>query len=399
MTNRDLAVVVVAAGLGTRLGADKPKAFVELGGKPLLWHALKNLHQIDALEQVIVAVPAGYESEANTIMNSALAGLGVIVNAVSGGDTRQQSIANALEFIDPEIEIVLVHDAARALAPNTLFNRVAAEVRRSGLGVVPVLKIADTVKRIDGEVVRETIDRNVLRIAQTPQGFKATDLLAAYASAKTEFTDDAALVQAHGIQVDAIEGDEVAFKITTAQDLVAAQLRLDALANSGDAKKLRTGIGTDVHRFSRNKNKPLYLGTLLLTNERGLDGHSDGDAVSHAIVDALLSAAGLGDIGSNFGVDRPEFAGANGKVFIEATLELLNAKGFAVRNVAVQIIGNRPKIAPIRALIENTLTQIVGAPVTIGATTTDGLGFLGNSKGVAAVATALIQSTEGRLAS
>lgn len=399
MTNRDLAVVVVAAGLGTRLGADKPKAFVELDGKPLLWHALKNLHQIDALEQVIVAVPAGYESEANTVMNSALAGLGVIVNAVSGGDTRQQSIANALEFIDPEIEIVLVHDAARALAPNTLFNRVAAEVRRSGLGVVPVLKIADTVKRIDGEVVRETIDRNVLRIAQTPQGFKATDLLAAYASAKTEFTDDAALVQAHGIQVDAIEGDEVAFKITTAQDLVAAQLRLDALANSGDAKKLRTGIGTDVHRFSRNKNKPLYLGTLLLTNERGLDGHSDGDAVSHAIVDALLSAAGLGDIGSNFGVDRPEFAGANGKVFIEATLELLNAKGFAVRNVAVQIIGNRPKIAPIRALIENTLTQIVGAPVTIGATTTDGLGFLGNSKGVAAVATALIQSTEGRLAS
>jgi 2-C-methyl-D-erythritol 4-phosphate cytidylyltransferase/2-C-methyl-D-erythritol 2,4-cyclodiphosphate synthase len=141
--------------------------------------------------------------------------------------------------------------------------------------------------------------------------------------------------------------------------------------------------------------------------ERGLDGHSDGDAVSHAIVDALLSAAGLGDIGSNFGVDRPEFAGANGKVFMEATLELLNQSGWSVQNVAVQIIGNRPKVAPMREQVEAVLSGIIGAPVTLGATTTDGLGFLGNSEGVAAVATALIQSSgsssnsnpKGRLAS
>jgi 2-C-methyl-D-erythritol 4-phosphate cytidylyltransferase/2-C-methyl-D-erythritol 2,4-cyclodiphosphate synthase len=390
MTSRDLAVVVVAAGLGTRLGADKPKAFVTLAEKTLIEHALENLAEVPALEQVIVAVPAGHEAQTVEIIELALAGKNVRFDVVVGGQTRQQSIANALGVIDPEIEVVLVHDAARALAPASLFTRVASEVRRTGLGVVPVMKIADTVKRVDANVVRETVDREALRVAQTPQGFVAKELLKAYAATTAEHTDDASLVQAHGMQVNAIEGDERAFKITTADDLTAAELRFVAADSDGS---LRTGIGTDVHRFTADAEKPLYLGTVIWPGERGLDGHSDGDAVSHAIVDALLSAAGLGDIGANFGVDRPEFAGANGRVFIEATLKLLQQKGFSVRNVAVQIIGNRPKVAPMRAEVEKVLTEIVGAPVTLGATTTDGLGFLGNTEGVAAVATALIAHT------
>lgn len=387
MTSRDLAVVVVAAGLGTRLGADKPKAFVTLAEKTLIEHALENVAEVPALEQVIVAVPAGHEAQTVEIIELALAGKNVRFDVVVGGQTRQQSIANALGVIDPEIEVVLVHDAARALAPASLFTRVASEVRRTGLGVVPVMKIADTVKRVDANVVRETVDREALRVAQTPQGFVAKELLKAYAATTAEHTDDASLVQAHGMQVNAIEGDERAFKITTADDLTAAELRFVAADSDGS---LRTGIGTDVHRFTADAEKPLYLGTVIWPGERGLDGHSDGDAVSHAIVDALLSAAGLGDIGANFGVDRPEFAGANGRVFIEATLKLLQQKGFSVRNVAVQIIGNRPKVAPMRAEVEKVLTDIIGAPVTLGATTTDGLGFLGNAEGVAAVATALI---------
>jgi 2-C-methyl-D-erythritol 4-phosphate cytidylyltransferase/2-C-methyl-D-erythritol 2,4-cyclodiphosphate synthase len=390
MTSRDLAVVVVAAGLGTRLGADKPKAFVTLAEKTLIEHALENLAEVPALEQVIVAVPAGHEAQTVEIIELALAGKNVRYDVVVGGLTRQQSIANALGVIDPEIEVVLVHDAARALAPASLFTRVASEVHRTGLGVVPVMKIADTVKRVDANVVRETVDREALRVAQTPQGFVAKELLKAYAATTAEHTDDASLVQAHGMQVNAIEGDERAFKITTADDLTAAELRFVAADSDGS---LRTGIGTDVHRFTADAEKPLYLGTVIWPGERGLDGHSDGDAVSHAIVDALLSAAGLGDIGANFGVDRPEFAGANGRVFIEATLKLLQQKGFSVRNVAVQIIGNRPKVAPMRAEVEKVLTEIVGAPVTLGATTTDGLGFLGNTEGVAAVATALIAHT------
>jgi 2-C-methyl-D-erythritol 4-phosphate cytidylyltransferase/2-C-methyl-D-erythritol 2,4-cyclodiphosphate synthase len=265
-----------------------------------------------------------------------------------------------------------------------LFVRVAGAVRADGLSSVPVMRVADTIKRIDGEIVKETLDRNYLRAAQTPQGFMASQLLAAYAAATIEYTDDAALMQAAGYEVRLVEGDERAFKITTAEDLAAAVLRFDSI--------YRSGIGTDVHRFTDDDAKPLYLGTILWPGERGLDGHSDGDAVSHAIVDALLSAAGLGDIGSNFGVDRPEFVGANGKVFIEGALTLLLNAGFTVQNVAVQIIGNRPKVAPNREAVEVALTKLIGAPVSLSATTTDGLGFLGNSEGVAAVATALIAS-------
>jgi 2-C-methyl-D-erythritol 4-phosphate cytidylyltransferase/2-C-methyl-D-erythritol 2,4-cyclodiphosphate synthase len=399
MTSRDLAVVVVAAGLGTRLGADKPKAFVTLAEKTLIEHALENIAGVPALEQVIIAVPAGHEAQTAELADVALAGTSVRFDVVVGGDTRQQSISNALGVIDPEVKVVLVHDAARALAPASLFTRVASEVRRSGLGAVPVMKIADTVKRVEADVVRETVvletvDRESLRAAQTPQGFPVEKLLDAYAAADAEHTDDASLAQAYGIRIIAVEGDERAFKITTADDLAAAELRFVG-ADAND--NLRTGIGTDVHRFTEDSAKPLFLGTVIWPGERGLDGHSDGDAVSHAIVDALLSAAGLGDIGSNFGVDRPEFAGANGRVFIEATLALLKQHGFSVRNVAVQIIGNRPKVSPMRAEVEKVLTEIVGAPVTLGATTTDGLGFLGKSEGVAAVATALIAHSNSGL--
>lgn len=395
MTSRDLAVVVVAAGLGTRLGADKPKAFVTLAEKTLLEHALENIAQVPAVAQVIIAVPAGHEAQTAELADLALAGISVRFDVVVGGETRQQSIANALGVIDPAVEIVLVHDAARALAPASLFLRVASEVRRSGLSAVPLMKIADTVKRIDGEIVRETVDRNFLRASQTPQGFVAKDLIAAYAAADSEYTDDAALTEAHGMQINGVEGDERAFKITTADDLAAAELRFIGPDSNGSNSfgNMRTGIGVDVHRFTEDAAKALYLGTVVWPGERGLDGHSDGDAVSHAIVDALLSAAGLGDIGANFGVDRPEFAGANGLVFIEATLELLKQNGFSVLNVAVQIIGNRPKVSPMRSQVERVLSEILGAPVTLGATTTDGLGFLGNDEGVAAVATALIANS------
>jgi 2-C-methyl-D-erythritol 4-phosphate cytidylyltransferase/2-C-methyl-D-erythritol 2,4-cyclodiphosphate synthase len=280
-----------------------------------------------------------------------------------------------------------------------LFASVADAVRQTQLSSLPVMRVVDTIKRIDDQTILETVDREVLRAAQTPQGFIAADLVAAYLATDGEFTDDAALMQAAGHAIMAVEGDERAFKITTPADLAAAELRF-----SGKPAGFKTGIGTDVHRFTDDASKPLYLGTIIWPGERGLDGHSDGDAVSHAIVDALLSAAGLGDIGSNFGVDRPEFTGANGKVFLEGALALLDAAGYRVENVAVQIIGNRPKVAPHRVSVEEALQAILGAPVSLGATTTDGLGFLGNTEGVAAVATALLAKSvpstgpEGRLA-
>ncbi|MFM6977456.1 MAG: 2-C-methyl-D-erythritol 4-phosphate cytidylyltransferase [Micrococcales bacterium] len=388
MTNRDLAVIVVAAGRGERLKSDKPKAFVEINGRTILAHSLSPISELQDLKQVVVAAPEAFLAEATQIVSQNF-DQDVEVTVVVGGETRQQSIAHALAAVDASY--VLVHDAARAFASADLFRAVYGKVKNSQQAVIPAVQISDTVKRIKEDVVLETVDRSALRSAQTPQGFIAAELKRAYADASNDFTDDAALFQSLGKTVLFVEGEVNAAKITTPDDLGGVLARLNGPG--------RTGIGTDVHRFSSDPSKKLYLGTIEWPGVSGLDGHSDGDAVSHAIVDALLSAAGLGDIGSNFGVDRPEFAGANGSVFLTETVNLLASAGFSIVNVSVQIIGNRPKVAPKRKEAEQALTELLGAPVTLGATTTDGLGFLGNDEGVAAVASALIISAKDRLTS
>ena len=391
MTARDIAVVLVAAGDGQRLGAGIPKAFASVGGKTLLQHALLAVSRIQGLKSVAIALPEDVKYMNLATDYCSQVGL-EDVYLVYGGASRQGSISNALSALAAIDEIVLVHDAARALAPAALFESVAASVRATGVATVPMLPVVDTLKKLDGEAVLETVDRSTLGAAQTPQGFTAESIRAAYDAATSDFTDDAALLQSTGASVRAVAGHALAFKITTPADLERAEQLLGA-------EETRTGIGTDTHRFTRDKRKPLFLGTVEWAGERGLDGHSDGDAVSHAIVDALLSAAGLGDIGSNFGVDRPEFAGANGAVFLTETKRLLAEAGWSIKNVSVQVIGNRPKIGPRRNAVQIALSQLLGAPVSLSATTTDGLGFLGNSKGVAAVATALISRPKDRLTS
>ena len=382
---RDIAVVLVAAGSGTRLGFNTPKAFVNLAGVTLLEHALTQTLNVEGLRQVVVLAPQSHLADARAIAAANLIS-GITIDVVVGStETRQGSIANGLKVLLKDIDLVLVHDAARSLTPAVVFERVATAVRESGSGVVPVLPVADTIKRASAEIILETVERDHLRIAQTPQGFPRQALVAAYESATADHTDDAALFQAAGGAVISVIGDPNSFKITTAADFAAAERVL--------ATEQRTGIGTDVHRFAADGHKPLILAGIEWPNEVALEGHSDGDAVAHAVVDALLAAAGLGDIGGNFGVDRPEYAGASGEVFIKGTLELLAKNGWRVQNVSVQLIGNRPKVSPMREAAEARMTELVGAPVTLGATTTDGLGFLGNSEGVAAVATALIVGT------
>lgn len=399
---RDLAVVLVAAGKGERLGQNIPKAFVEVAGRTLLEHALSQIKDVDNLIQVVIAAPQTHMEQAQTMAQAADTE-GFHVDVVVGGATRQASISNALAALDFGVEVVLVHDVARCFAPVDMFDRVASAVRETiegtgfsgaGVGVIPVLPVSDTIKRAKAEVILETIDRDHLRISQTPQGFPAQLLKAAYAATTAEFTDDAALFQAFGQVVISVIGDAKAHKITVPSDLEAVgALRQPTISEFKDSNRIfRSGIGTDTHRFAADGRKPLTLAGIQWPDEVALEGHSDGDAVAHAVVDALLSAAGLGDIGGNFGVDRPEYAGAGGAVFIAGTLELLAQHGWAVENVSVQLIGNRPKLAPHREIAQYQMTKLVGAPVTIGATTTDGLGFLGNSEGVAAVATALISA-------
>ncbi len=406
MNDSTVAVIVVAAGSGTRLGHPEPKALVPLGGDTILGVALDSVLGMREPPFVVVVAPADRIDDVRERCAPRAAEASVDLVVVAGGLTRQESVARGLAELPREIEVVLVHDAARPLAPSAVFDEVAAAVEARGRGIVPGLPVVDTVKRVDGEGhVLETVDRSELAAMQTPQGFPREVLESAYAAAGADFTDDAALVAAAGVPVDVVPGDARAFKVTVPSDLHRAEQLLAERAGSTPATAAvrsslhalpahaalpRVGTGIDVHAFADDPETPLWLAGLHWPGERGLSGHSDGDAVAHAICDALLAAGGLGDIGGMFGTADPRFSGAHGEVFLAETVRRLAEAGWRVGNVSVQIVGTRPKLAPRRAEAEGMLTGIVGAPVSVAATTTDGLGFTGRGEGVTAIATALV---------
>lgn len=379
-----VAVIVVAAGDGTRLGAGEPKAFVRLNGVSILQRALRGVFGMAEPAQLVVVAPGDKLDEARRLARDGAGAASGYLSVVAGGASRQRSVAAGLAVLAPSVETVLVHDAARALTPSTLFDAVIAAVRSTRAGVVPGLAVSDTIKQTDAVgSIEQTLDRSRLVAVQTPQGFPREPLVDAYAGAAEDYTDDAAVFAAAGHPVTVIEGERDAFKITTPWDLRRAEGLI------GDSGSVRTGVGIDVHAF--DDDVPLWLGGLYWPDEPGLAGHSDGDAISHAICDALLSAAGLGDLGSRFGVGDPRFTGAHGEVFIAETLRLVTGAGYSVGNVAVQLVASRPKLAGRRSELEQRLGDLVGAPVSVAATTSDGLGFTGRGEGVAVIATALVR--------
>ena len=433
----EVGVVIVAAGSGTRLGRDVPKAFVAVAGRSILERSIRTALTITERCEVVVVAPADWLDATAEIVSRAAGGTPESVTVVPGGATRTQSVAAGLAALGPAVTVVLVHDAARAFTPVAQFESVISAVRTTAAGVVPGVPVTDTIKTVTTKTadaaatVLGTVDRSQLIAVQTPQGFPRRELDEAYARlagpvsaeqpapveepvpteqsataeqpvsdeepepteqpAPVEYTDDAALFAAAGFTVSSIAGDPLAFKITTPWDLRRAELLVEE--HSSAAPRVRTGVGVDVHAF--DEASPLWLGGLFFDGEAGLAGHSDGDAVSHAMCDALLSAAGLGDIGGTFGTDDPRFENARGDVFLTATLELLANSGFSVSNVAVQIIAKKPKLAPRRVEMEQRLSALIGAPVSISATTTDGLGFTGRGDGVCAIATALVAYSPG----
>ncbi len=387
---RTVAVIVVAAGAGVRLGHNLPKAFVSLAGSTLLERAVATLGLLAEPVQVVVVAPAGSEESALDIAERAVDTSRSPVTVVTGGATRHESVVAGLAALEPGVTTVLVHDSARCLTPVEVFDRVIADVRRTGQGVVPGVRVSDAIKVVSGDLLEggtllATIDRETMLAVQTPQGFPRDALEAAYAAANSvEHTDDAGVFTAAGMIVQTCPGDERSLKITTPADLARAQALV--LGLTGD--RVRVGTATDTHAFAETLG--LRLAGLDWPDEFALAGHSDGDAVAHAIVDALLIAAGLGDIGGMVGVDDPQFAGASGEVFVREAVRRLAEAGYRPVNITAQIIGNRPRLAGRRAEAEEVLSMWVGAPVTLSATTTDGLGFTGEGRGIAVVATALV---------
>ena len=371
------AAIIAGAGMGHRLGAQIPKALIQIQGITLLERAFISLSKV--VDEIIITAPEGYEEQFKAIV-------GQSAEVITGGVLRSDSIRVALKALSPSVESVLIHDAARALASSALATRVLSDVQSGQSAVIPVLKVIDTIKEIDRDgFVRATPDRSSLVAAQTPQGFNRQVLERAH-SASDDATDDAALVEAIGVKVKTIEGEASAFKITTKEDIGQALLLLSPID-----RNFKVGLGVDAHAFSSDQDRKLWLAGLLWPEQVGVDGYSDGDVAVHAICDALFSAARLGDLGSNFGVDDPKYQGASGETLLKEALEKITSAGYEIGNVSVQIVCNKPKIGPRRAEAIKALSKALGgAEVSVSATSTDGLGFTGQGLGISALATALL---------
>jgi 2-C-methyl-D-erythritol 4-phosphate cytidylyltransferase/2-C-methyl-D-erythritol 2,4-cyclodiphosphate synthase len=379
-----ISVIVVAAGSGERLGASRPKAFVDLAGQTLLERSLHAVKGLSPLPQVVVVAPDAWVEPARELASGVL-GSDALLSVVAGGASRTESVRRGLDAVSMSSEIVLIHDAARALTPTEVFSRVIGAVTSGARGVIPTLDVVDTMVPRDRQtgVTSAAMDRDGLAITQTPQGFDAATLRAAFSAFEGDATDDAEILRASGVDVVAVEGHRDGLKVTYPHDLEVFASRISPAHAS-----VFTGVGIDVHRFEEGES--LVVGGMAFESDKGLAGHSDGDVVLHAITDALLSAASLGDLGTHFGSSRPEYAGVSSSVFLEKALEIVREAGCLPQSVAVQYIGNEPRLGAVREQMSKQLSEMVGAPVHVSATTTDGLGLTGRGEGAAAIAQALV---------
>lgn len=377
MSQPKSAAIIAGAGLGNRLGAKLPKALLQIEGISLVERAFTSLSKV--VDEIVITAPEGYAHEFRKIVGDS-------AKVITGGVLRSDSVKLAVAALSPSVEYVLVHDAARGLATSELAKRVLTELQSGASAVIPALPVVDTIKEVDeAGFVRTTPDRNALRAVQTPQGFALSVLKRAH-EASEDATDDAALVEALGIKVKTIPGEALAMKVTNPEDIALAI----SLLNPTN-RELRVGFGTDAHAFSSDSSRALWLGGINWPGEIGVDGHSDGDVAAHAMCDALFAATQLGDLGSNFGTSDSKYKDASGAKLLRETLSRITEAGYAIVNVSVQIVANRPKIGARRSEMIGALSKnLNGATVSVTATSTDGLGFTGEGKGIAAVATALV---------
>lgn len=378
-----VAALLLAGGRGMRAGGDIPKQYQKIAGKPILRRAVEAFLASPSIGLVQVVI----HQDDDALYRDAIEGL-VLPDPVYGGAERHLSALRGLESLETHApKTVLIHDAARPFVDQALIERVI-NLTKQGQGAIPALPVSDTLKRVDTEgFIEATVDRSSLWRAQTPQGFEFSDILRAHQMRGAENpTDDAALFETAGGRVVIVLGEERNIKVTAPKDFE----RSAQMLNSHE-KLVRVGNGFDVHRFGPGDH--VMLCGIKVPHNHGLIGHSDADVALHALTDAILGAVGAGDIGQHFPPSDDRWKGAPSHVFVkQAAQHVLNAGG-QIHSVDVTIIGERPKVGPFREQMRASVASMLGVPPTrinIKATTTEKLGFVGRSEGLAAQATASV---------
>ena len=385
--------LLVAAGSGSRFGGDIPKQYRLLAGRAVLRRTAEAVLRHDAISGVRVVINPDHRD----LYDQAMAGLN-LPEPVAGGATRQDSGRLGLEALAAGTapDFVLIHDAARPLVSTATIGRVRAALDH-GPAAVAAVPVTDTLKREADGLSAGTVDRAGLWRAQTPQGFRFADILAAHRFLAGEaLTDDAAVAERAGLTVALVLGDEENIKVTTQADLERAERLLGSARPSPPLTDIRTGNGFDVHRFGPGDH--VILCGVAIPHDCGLEGHSDADVGLHAVTDAVLGALGAGDIGSHFPPSDPQWRGADSALFLRHAAGLVTARGGRIAHVDLTLICERPKIGPHRAAMQGRLAAILGLEegrVSLKATTTEKLGFTGRREGIAALATATVRLPDG----
>lgn len=376
--NKKIGVIIPAAGKGTRMGSLTPKQYMDIDGEPMLVKTFKSFADLEIIDEILVVTESSQLDNCRDILASNLLDrqLNKLIGIVPGGAERQESIYKALDFLKKEKEhpnYVLIHDAARPYVTKEIIENTVIKTVETG-GAVVCVKPKDTIRTAD-----ETLDREKLMVVQTPQGFDFELICQAHEKAKQENfvgTDDAGLYERLGEKLAFVEGSYENKKITTPEDL---------------PMDIKVGNGYDVHKLVEGRK--CIIGGVDIPYEMGLLGHSDADVLAHAITDAILGAANLGDIGKLFPDTDAAYKGADSLVLLAKVGELIREKGYKVGNIDATVICERPKIGPHREQMAQNIAEALKIQkdrVSIKATTTEKLGFTGRKEGIASQATVLL---------